>query len=1318
MRLILFIFSFILWHFGIQSQTCLKPYGIKFSNRTQTGTQVQWNDNNPQGQSYEIEIVQFGNVRKGEATHSTFEKTILLNTLNNSTSYEFYIRTKCLSGNVSDWNGPFSFYTELTNPTPCMTSLPLKDNGTETYTIRIDDIGKLGDTKTIENIKTIIEHGWPADLKITLESPSGRQVTLSKHHGTLFDDYGNIEDLNCQEVTAFSSFACTKIKDNQPPFIGYFLPEDDIDEILSGESINGIWKIIVHDRAVNDKGILKYFSVEFSDNTCIQPKNVSISEVKTNSVLLSWIPYPNCKSLTLEIIDPIGDTIVKKISCQEQNYLINDLLPNTDYILTLRTECENKIERKESCPLHFSTLCEPITMQESFDDQISCNAGCSESCQYYGNIFSNAIEDGLQDWIVWEGASPNENTGPENGVNDKGKYVYVDNNGLVCGTQNTVILVSNCLNIKSNASECDFSFYYHMFGVDIGSLSVQISLDLGESWEILDEINSNIKDDWLRKTLSLKKYDGKYAIIRFVAITTPGVAGDIALDQIEFYGTTLATDGHRYFIDKDHDDYGNDTTSVYLCTSIPPEGFASLGGDCNDENPNIHPDAAEIECNGLDENCNGFGDELPPENFITYSSNVTDALCTASQNGKIFLNVSGGNPPYDIQWNQGGSGAELKNLSQGFYNATITDFGGCKLVTDYFRVQSTSILLASVSQINKASCLGKSDGNIFIVHNNNFPPYSYDWSNGQKTINALNIPQGAYSVTITDSLGCATTIQNIEVSSNSKISGNIKSIQEPLCFGQEKGYIEFEVSNGNPPYEYNWNNGNSSPSIENVSSGIYTITVTDSNDCIFTQSITLSQPDSLYATIVDIVPNICFGRSEGQILTKPIGGTAPYYFLWSNGAQSDDIYGLVSGDYRLTLTDNNGCEAIPISAKLTDPAQLMVSIDSLSPATCLLSRDAYLSINLKGGVVPYQIVWNHDKTDSTELFNISAGIYGFTGIDANSCKFSLENIEVPHTNKNVEIDTKKINNNACFGDSLNLIIVNINSTFSPFDYNWSVGSQYFTNSNKDTLSRLGGGTYALTITDNIGCVGVSDEIIFPIIDPITYTTEELLQNICPQDSTGSIHIKISSYNTIDSIVWNSNPELNGVRITNLPVGKYQAKIVDINGCMTLTDSIQVSATENIIIDSTIVHDTDNTGDGSICLEILSNNTPYYFLWENGIENNCISKLKLGRYTVTITDGIGCEFIEHFDISNLNSIEEVQSKIELFPTMSKDYFYLNFDNRFRIDLELYNYFGELVFSQDDVCSHCLVDVSNLLPGHYFIKIKEHKSPYFFLNFLKY
>ncbi|MCB0660627.1 MAG: hypothetical protein KDC04_06810, partial [Saprospiraceae bacterium] len=664
-------------------------------------------------------------------------------------------------------------------------------------------------------------------------------------------------------------------------------------------------------------------------------------------------------------------------------------------------------------------------------------------------------------------------------------------------------------------------------------------------------------------------------------------------------------------------------------------GYARESGECDHDNDQIHPQSTEIMCNGIDDNCNGLEDDAPSADLITTTANITNVLCNGQKDGQISLDIVGGLPPYSVEWTNGMLGTSISGLSTGLYGAKITDFGGCVHITDYFEIKATSSLQSTVISITKASCLGMDDGAITIAHNTDHPPFSYAWSNGDTTMNLNNASQGIYSVTITDNLGCTSILSGLNLESQLSLKGILKSKKNPLCHLQSNGSIEFEGSFGHPPYMYSWNTGANGPLLNNVKEGIYHISITDQSGCIFTESVELVAPDSLYAELVDIVPIQCFGDKNGQITTKPVGGTPPYYYLWNFGARVDDISELSAGNYELNLTDVNGCIAVPLKVKLTNPELISNIIDTIIPSSCSMSFDGLITIKTSGGFPPYHYVWNHTLIDTSTLSNLKSGIYGFTGYDANQCKFSLQNIFLPSQNIEIPIQIYNKDINQCHDDSLNQIWINVDSRHPPFDYNWSVGKQYFKSINLDSLINLSGGLYNVTVTDHIGCVGISDSVHFKEIDPITYNIDNIINNVCPQDSAGSISLSASGSFPIQQIIWNDDPSLTGNTLSNLPNGIYQAFIQDSGGCNVTTHEITISSNAEIDIKSAIVHDVDKQGSGSICIEIISDATPYHILWDNGQKSLCVQNLKAGYYRCTITDGLGCEFQYSFIVESLS-----------------------------------------------------------------------------------
>jgi hypothetical protein len=130
------------------------------------------------------------------------------------------------------------------------------------------------------------------------------------------------------------------------------------------------------------------------------------------------------------------------------------------------------------------------------------------------------------------------------------------------------------------------------------------------------------------------------------------------------------------------------------------------------------------------------------------------------------------------------------------------------------------------------------------------------------------------------------------------------------CFGGETGAIDISVTGGQIPYTYLWSNGATTQDLTGLAAGTYTVTVTDGRSCTQVSSaFEVTQP--LVPFTVDGTPSevSCYGGNDGAITLTPAGGTMPYGFLWSNGATTQDISGLTSGMYYVTVSDVYNCLA-------------------------------------------------------------------------------------------------------------------------------------------------------------------------------------------------------------------------------------------------------------------------------------------------------------------------------------------------------------------------------------------------------------------------
>jgi hypothetical protein len=127
------------------------------------------------------------------------------------------------------------------------------------------------------------------------------------------------------------------------------------------------------------------------------------------------------------------------------------------------------------------------------------------------------------------------------------------------------------------------------------------------------------------------------------------------------------------------------------------------------------------------------------------------------------------------------------------------------------------------------------------------------------------------------------------------------------CNAGSNGAVILAVSGGTAPYNFAWSNGGNSQSISSLSPGNYSVTITDDNGCIQTAAATITQPAALSATL-NAMNASCGICADGSVDLSVSGGTSPYEFSWSNGGTTEDLTGLLPGNYTVIVTDTNGCQ--------------------------------------------------------------------------------------------------------------------------------------------------------------------------------------------------------------------------------------------------------------------------------------------------------------------------------------------------------------------------------------------------------------------------
>jgi hypothetical protein len=210
------------------------------------------------------------------------------------------------------------------------------------------------------------------------------------------------------------------------------------------------------------------------------------------------------------------------------------------------------------------------------------------------------------------------------------------------------------------------------------------------------------------------------------------------------------------------------------------------------------------------------------------------------------------------------------------------------------------------------------------------------------------------------------------------------SATDAACFGQSTGTALASVTaGGTGSITYMWSNGFSGNALSGLSAGSYQVTATDANGCTATGTATVSEPAELTVNPLSSTQPLCESSTNGSIEVQVAGGTAPYEFQWESGQQTGAITGLGAGDYRLTVTDANGCEAT-FQASLTAAGSLDVSVQTTSPACA--GQNSGQAIATPVGAGPFNYQWSAPGApNSNTIGNLSPGAYSVTVSNAEGC---------------------------------------------------------------------------------------------------------------------------------------------------------------------------------------------------------------------------------------------------------------------------------------------------------------------------------------------
>jgi gliding motility-associated-like protein len=671
---------------------------------------------------------------------------------------------------------------------------------------------------------------------------------------------------------------------------------------------------------------------------------------------------------------------------------------------------------------------------------------------------------------------------------------------------------------------------------------------------------------------------------------------------------------------------------------------------------------------------------------LTTTMTHTPVLCYGEATGTATVTPTGGTLPYSYTWSTTPqqTGFQAINLATGSYSVTVTDANNCSTINTIFVTQPTPIdLLIDSTNI---SCYNFNDGKAWVTAFGGVGGFTYSWSvvGSPSTDTLSNVRAGLYRVFVADANNCLdSAFVNLSQPDTLAFTFTPDSVS---CFNGNDGSIWTNSTGGTGNYTYQWSNtALDTSNVFNLTAGIYTLTLTDDNNCVSIDSIEIEEPQPFVLTLSQHPP-ICHNGNNGWASVTTSGGVLPHSVVWNvvGAPTTDTIFNLVGGVYYTsTATDGNGCMTTD-SIMVVNPDSLTIKVTGTNE-DCQIGSNGTTTATVSGGFAPYQYLWDTNTGSQTTktATALHAGTYSVTITDKLGCQASssitillISGIETAITN----IDVLCKNEATAWAKAKGL------TGTPPYTYQWDVnaGSQ-----TTDMVSNLIAGTYFVTITDAIGCFEVDSTVISEPAAVLSIEIDTIMDVSCFGDEDGLVQYRGLGGTSPYRYRFDNRSYSNTTIWANLAPGSYPIMVRDVNGCLENTtvtinepDEFKVNLGNDIYIEE---------GDTAFLQTMFTNGVgPFTYSWMpyDALTMSCgdcptpviSGLLNTSRYEIEVTDAKGCvstDFIYVF----LDKELEIYVATGFTPNndLINDYLFVQGPSNAKIiSFEVYDRWGEVVF----------------------------------------
>lgn len=519
-----------------------------------------------------------------------------------------------------------------------------------------------------------------------------------------------------------------------------------------------------------------------------------------------------------------------------------------------------------------------------------------------------------------------------------------------------------------------------------------------------------------------------------------------------------------------------------------------------------------------------------------------------------------------------------------------------------------------------------------------------------------------YDICVQDNFGngmtqCTTVVVNIK-----RLGAQINFAQQPLCNGDSTGIINAVVLQGgiivpNPGtgYTYAWSSNAPSPTsqVQNgVAAGLYTVTVTDlATGCTEVASGSLGQPAPLSPQNVAFTPASCSGVCDGSIVYTAEGGVSfpgtTYQYSWiyedtglpvgiSGTGNPITLNNACGGEYRIKITDANGCMFIDSNMVLDNTRELTLTQTAFQNVLCNGQSNGSLTAKVTESVQTnstYTFTWSPagftaNNTPPTSTYsNLKAGTYTVSVVDNLGCKAQLDDLVVSEPAALVISNPTQVNPICAQVNSGTMSVTVSGGASNIYTYAWAPSPPL--NSTGASANNAPPGTYTVTVTDQNMCTATQQFVLPVPAPPVVTITPSPLKcggdgSLTASSPTGFIYV----WTDINGMIIDST-----ATIDTLLGGDYIVHVFDSGGCLT-TDTATLASVTALSFSDTTLTDPKCFGDknGTIAIGIQDGQPPYVnYQWmpAQTPSNSVIFNLAAGTYKVTVTDNVGCTLTGSF-----------------------------------------------------------------------------------------